>query len=374
MIEELKKKSFKKSLPLSIILIIAGLVLAVWNLNSAFYALTGLAKFEDLDPDEIKNQLVEANLNIVYDCYLETGTENTSTHSKTINYYWYIIATGDEYALDYKWMAIKVPKKIRGQVDDIMDYFYDYSLPAPDPLKIEGKIKKLSDKYYNYFRDYFIDDCEFSEADFEENTLPYYIDVNLSMSTLKYGYVFLVLAGLGLVLWGILRIVKGASGNFLKDFTKDYQSIGLTESSVESDMAAAASFTKHGDVKVGRICTYYGLNGTLPRAIPNSKILWCYQSTTTHRTNGVKTGVTYSIMVFVEGVKNAYNIGVPNELTAQDVLKRIGETLPWVVVGYSEELRRMFNKDHAAFLQLRYNTVEHVAVDPGFEGFRSETT
>ena len=31
----------------------------------------------------------------------------------------------------------------------------------------------------------------------------------------------------------------------------------------------------------------------------------------------------------------------------------------------------MFNKDRAQFLQLRYNTVEHVAVEPGFEGINS---
>lgn len=43
--------------------------------------------------------------------------------------------------------------------------------------------------------------------------------------------------------------------------------------------------------------------------------------------------------------------------------------LPWVVVGYTDDLKRMFNKDRAAFLNLRYNTVEHVAVEPGMEGY-----
>lgn len=122
-------------------MIIAGLVLAIWNAASAFYALAGLAKFEDLKPDQIGSQLVEADLNIVWDCYLEQGTKNTSTNRTTINYYWYIIATGDEYATDYRYMAIKVPKKIGSKVDDIMDYYYEYGLPASEPLKIAGKIK-----------------------------------------------------------------------------------------------------------------------------------------------------------------------------------------------------------------------------------------
>lgn len=371
MLEELKKKCFKKSLPLSIILIIAGLVLAIWNAASAFYALAGLAKFEDLKPDQIGSQLVEADLNIVWDCYLEQGTKNTSTNRTTINYYWYIIATGDEYATDYRYMAIKVPKKIGSKVDDIMDYYYEYGLPASEPLKIAGKIKKLSGKYYDYFHDYFVDDNDFTESEFQDNTIPYYIDVNLSMDTLKYGYVFLFLAGVALIIWGIIRIINGAKGNSLKTFLADFQNAGFTDSAIESDIASATAYTKHNDIKLGRLCTYFGLNSAGPRAIPNSKILWAYQNTTTHRTNGIKTGVTYSIMVFADGFKNSFSIGVPDEATAQDILNKMNQIYPWVVVGYSEDLRKMFNKDRAQFLQLRYNTVEHVAVEPGFEGINS---
>lgn len=281
MLEELKKKSFKKSLPLSILLIIGGLALAIWNATSAFYALAGLAKFEDLKPDKISNQLVEADLNIVWDCYLEQGTKNTSTNRTTINYYWYIIATGDEYATDYRYMALKVPKKIGSQVDDIMDYYYEYGLPASEPLEITGKIKKLSGKYYDYFHDYFVDDNEFTEDEFLEHTIPYYIDVNLSMDTMKYGYVVLFLGGVALIIWGIVRIIGGAKGSSLKTFLADIQNAGLTDSVVESDMAAATAYTKHNDIRLGRLCTYFGLNSAGPRAIPNNKILWAYQSTTT---------------------------------------------------------------------------------------------
>lgn len=373
MLEELKKKGFKKSLPLSIILIIIGLVLAVFNAGSTFYALTGYATFEDLKPKQIRNQLVEADINIVYAAYLEQGTKNTSTNRRTINYVWYIIATGDIYETDYRYMAIKVPKKLSSQMDDIMEYYNTYGLPAENSLKIAGKIKRFfPNEYYDYFHDFFTEDVEWTEEEYNENVIPYYIDVNLSMDTVRYGYVFLFVGGIALVLWGVIRIVTGARGSFMKRFIGDYQTAGYTDSAIESDMATAACYTKHNDIRIGRLCTYFGLNGALPRAIPNNKIMWTYQNTTTHRTNGIKTGTTYSVMVYVEGFKNAFNIGVPNEATAQDVLKRMNETLPWVMVGYSDDLRKMFNKDRAQFLQLRYNTVEHIAVEPGFENFNSQ--
>ncbi|MCM1058081.1 MAG: hypothetical protein NC517_10805 [Firmicutes bacterium] len=368
MLEELKKKGFKKSLPLSIVLIIAGLALAIINATSAFYALAGYATFEDLRPDEIGGQLVEADINIVYECYLEQGTKNTSTNRTTINYYWYIIATGDIYETDYRYMAIKVPKSLGKKMDDIMDYYYTYGLPASDSLNVTGKVKRFfPGKYYDYFHDLFVDDLEWSEQDFKDGTLPYYIDVNLNLDTVKYGYVALFAGGLALILWGVVRIVKGAKGSYLKRFIFDYQSAGYTDAAVESDLASAACYTKHNDIRIGRLCTYYGLNSALPRAIPNNKIMWAYQNTTTHRTNGVKTGTTYSVMIFAEGFKNSFSIGVPDESTAQDVLRRMNDIFPWVIVGYSDDLRKMFNKDRAQFLQLRYNTVEHVAVEPGLE-------
>lgn len=371
MLETLKKHSFKKSLPLSIILIICGLVLAVWNFSSAYYALTGYVRFEDLKPEELKNQLVEANINIVWDRFLEEGTKNTSTNRTTINYYWYIIATGDEYATDYRYLAIKMPKKQRGEMDDIMEYYYDNDLPSPNPLRVTGKIKKLRGENFDYFHDFFTDDDFLSEEEFQNYTIPYYIDVNLSLDSTKYFYIVLFLAGVALVVWGIIRIVRGAQGSFLQRFIGDYQSAGLTDAAVESDINSAVSFTKHDTIKIGRLCTYYDLFGAIPRAIANNKILWAYQNTTTHRTNGIKTGTTYSVMIYADGHKDAFNIGVPDEATAQNMLKRISDTLPWVVVGYSDELRKTFNKDRAQFLQLRYNTVEHVAVEPGFEGYNT---
>ena len=94
-----------------------------------------------------------------------------------------------------------------------------------------------------------------------------------------------------------------------------------------------------------------------------------YQNTTTHRTNGIKTGTSYSVMIWIDGKKSATVLGMPNEATAQEMLRRINAQFPWVVVGYSEELRKMYNNNRAQFLQLRYNTVEHTAAMPGFGSY-----
>ena len=37
------------------------------------------------------------------------------------------------------------------------------------------------------------------------------------------------------------------------------------------------------------------------------------------------------------------------------------------------DLVDLFEKDLAAFMNLRYNTVDHTAVEPGFEAFQNQT-
>lgn len=361
MLEELKKKSFKKSLPGTIILFVIAVILAV----IAFPKISNVKNFEDLEPDEIKNQNVKIGVTTNFGSFLEEYSENTSTHKRTTTHYYYITLTGDEethYTDDYRFIAIKVPAKYKKQMEEIMEYTEQQEYA--DPVYFVGHIRKLDKEEYSYFKRAWMNP---SDEWLEEYTLPYYIEVTgTSVVTGKDIVYIILLAGAGLlVLWGVVRIIKATSGSYIKAFTKDIQSAGYTETSVFSDINNAFSFS--GDnIKVGRLCFYHGMNDTVPRAIPVSKILWAYQNTTTHRTNGIKTGTTYSLMIFMDGNKTATTVSVPSEAVAQGVLQQMNTMYPWVVIGYSDEIKKLFNKDRAQFLQLRYNTVEHTVVEPGF--------
>lgn len=372
MFEVLRKKSFKSIVLLAILFLVGGIVLAGFNAKNAFYAAAGYADFTTLKPDEIKNQLVDIELVENFGCYLEEYSENTSTHYKTTTDYYYIIYTGayDDLETDYMYMTIKVPASYGSKMDTMTENTYNGILSSP--ISFSGKIQKLDDEEYEYFVEFW-EEMGFTESDIEELTLPYYINVQNSKASMSGTYIVIFLAGVALAVWGLVLIIKGVTGGCLKNLRKDIAAAGYTDPSIESDYNNAASFTKKDDFKIGRLMTYYGLNSANPRAIPNNKLMWAYQNTTTHRTNGIKTGTTYSVMCFVEGAKNAYTISVPNEATAQDVLKKMNQMFPWVVVGYSDDLKKVFNKDRAQFLALRYNTVDHVAVEPGFEDFNGQT-
>lgn len=369
MLEELKKKSFKSSLVLSIILIIAGLALAIWQAPNAFYAMTGYVQFEDLELDEIKNQLVKIDVDTVFDCYLEEYSENTKTHHRTTTNLYYITWTGDEYATEYRYITIKVPVKYQDRMDEIMEDTYNgiYS----SPLTLTGKIEKLSAEDYGYFEEYFVDEQDFTQEEFESMTSPYYINIHVSTASQNGVYLVLFFGGIVLIGYSIFRIVKASSGGYIKSFQKSYQNAGFSDTAIESDMNSAVNYLKKNSIKLGRLCIY-DLQNMIPKAIPVGKMLWAYQNTTTHRTNGIKTGVTYSITIYSDGQKNAQLIAVPDEATAQEILQKMSDMYPWICVGYTDDLKRMFFKDRTQFMQLRYNSVEHTTVEPGFEGFQND--
>lgn len=363
MFEELKKKALKNSLVSIIIFIIAGIGLAGWNAIDAFYCVTGYVDFENLAPDEIKSQIVKVELKDNFGSYLEQYSKNTKTNATTTTHYYYVIWTGDDETTDWRYMTIKVPAKYKSQMESMASNTYAGS--SSSPITFIGKLKKLDNEEYGYFKEY-LEASDWSEEDIAEGTLPYYIDAFAIPSFYSAFYIGLFVLGIVLLVYGIYKLSGVVGGGCLKKLRQDITAAGLTEAAVESDYRGAQQFDKKGTLRIGKLMTYH-IVGSTPRAIPNSKIMWAYQNTVTHRTNGVKTGTTYNVMVFDELNPKGNTFAVANEAVAQEMLQRYSTTLPWVVVGYSDELKRLYNKNRSEFLQLRYNTCEHVAVEPGAE-------
>lgn len=363
MFEELKKKALKSSMVLSVVLFVIGAVMVGLMATNMLYVVTGYTDFTQLDPDEIKNQLVEFDMEYNLGCCMEEYEYNETTKRSTTTYLYYIICTGDLEAEDYRYMLIKVPASYESKMEKMADNFYEGYLS--DPISVKGKITKLNDEEYEYFADFF-EEFDWSETDIAEGTLPYCINVYENPTSSNAGFIFLFSLGMLFLVWAIVRIVKACNGGYLKKLKKDIANAGLSEAAVESDYTRAYVVNKKCTIRVGRLMTYF-MMGSDARAIPNDKLIWTYMNTVTHRTNGIKTGTTYNVQFESEG--SSYAIGVDKQDTAVAVLQKISETLPWVVVGYSDELKALYRKNRAEFLNLRYNTCEHVAVEPGFENY-----
>lgn len=368
MLETFKKKAIKKVLVPSIIMIAIGVALLVFQGMAAVYALSsviaGPTTFENLSRGQIRNHMrVNVTLSGALGSFMYEYEETSGgTYLGATAYYYAIYSGGENEDIDYAIMGIKVPASYHKSMENLAENYY-YNGWSDDPLHFyNAEIRKMTSDELKNFKE----GLGFTEEEFKEYCLPYVVDAAQDDNSMMGIAVILGATGLVLVIFAVVRLISAFTGSALKGLQKDMAEAGCTESSLEADYNAAASFKKNDEIKVGRQFTYY-MNGPDPRLIQNSKIIWAYQSTTTHRRNGIKVNTTYSIIMYVDDKRNCITLQMPNEASTQEMLKRMNATLPWVVVGYSEELRNMFNKDRAQFLSLRYNTVEHVAVEPGFE-------
>ena len=363
MLEELKKKSAKKALPVSILLIVIAVVLLVIFGKKMLASFTGYENFESLTPDEISNQMVELDLRYNFGGFLEQYEENTTTKVQKTEYIYYIIETGDDYAVDWRYMAVRVPAWLESKMEAMADNTYEGY--ESDPIHLAGEIRKLSSEELRYFNDTF-KEAEWTDAEIAEGTLPYVILADHTDTASSKGPYIAVSIGCALlILWAVLRQVKASTGGYLKKFIKDYESAGYTESSVDSDYQRAIVPNAKDPLRIGRLCTYY-MGDTSPRAIPNKDISWIYQKTTTHRTNGIKTGTSYSMVINYEGGKNPLEIPFSNEAGCQAMMQKLADLMPWVFVGYGDELARTFRKSHDEFLNIRFNKVEHIVDEMRF--------
>lgn len=370
MFEQLQKNSFRHSLIASIILLITGVILSIFHAENTVYSIAGYADFATLSPDEIRSQLVDIELRENYGGFMETGNRNSNTGYTTITHYYYIIYTGawDDTESPYKYMAIKVPVKYGDQMDQMAENTYNGHLTSP--LTFHGKIKKLDSTDIKYFNKFW-GDAGFTSQDIQEQTLPYYIDVDeLGKNPRRIFYIVLFFGGLAMILWAVLRTVKASKGGYLKKIRQDIASVGCSEYAAESDFNSALPIEGNKSAKMGQRFIYHEIRSTVPRAIPITKIAWAYQTTTTIRNKyGRTTGTTYSITIFTADAphadkKYATNIIVANEAAAQMLLGRLAAYCPWIILGHSDELKKMFNKERPRFLNLKFNTVEHTVATP----------
>lgn len=352
MLAELKKKSIMRAIPLVLLFVIAGGVLFAAEFSNIRSLLRGHVKFETLLPDEINGDLiVEASINANFGAYMEEYSKNTKTNVTRTTDIYYVIWTGDDDSEDYKYMGIKVPASYGGQMDRMAEATYNYEMS--DTIYFTGAVNKMSSEEYQYFREYF-QESDWTDEEIDEYTLPYYISVGaLTGGAATSAYVIFGI-GIALIVLGVIFLLYALTGGDVKAFQKEAATLGMSELELEAEYAGARVMIQKDNLRIGRRLIFY-MTGRRTRVIVNDKIVWAYQQSTTHRTNGIKTGTTYEILVYLLNEKKARRINVPGEEKAGEVLQYMYENIPTAVVGYTDELLSLFNKDYQGFLNLRYH-------------------
>ncbi len=350
MFQELKKRSWKKSILGTVIVLAIAVVLWLNSLDGVIDLIRGPQTLEEIEVEDIRSQYVETDIYFVMDCFAEYVTTNSRTNVERTQWLYYIIPVGDA-----EYMAVRVNAEVGDILDDICDETWNYLSGYADmpytTYHMTGKITRMSDEELTYYYDWF-EEAGFTQSEIDAYVLPFMIQNNMVggavfSAGVPEAIVPFAIVGLVFFLWGVLRIVKAASGGYQKNIKSFIlKNPGISGDMVSADYAAAADF---GGMKIGRLFTVFN-RGTKSYILKNDEIAWAYLQRTTHRRNGVHTGTTYAVVLRTMD-KKMHTIGLGNEDLVMRALERYASVAPGIVLGYSEDRKKAYNADVASFVR-----------------------
>jgi hypothetical protein len=170
--------------------------------------------------------------------------------------------------------------------------------------------------------------------------------------------IFLFALGIYFLCLAVYRLIKGARGGFLGKLKQDIKNSGYTKSAIESDYASAKLMDKWG-VRLGRLMIYDTATAKV-RAISTAKMLWAYTDIKVYQTKYGGELPVNALIIYAEGEAKEFHLVFSQEAHATQTLQLISEKFPWVVIGYSDNLKRLIKENPTEFMKLRYHTCEHI--------------
>ncbi len=347
----LKKKSLISSLPGIIICGVLALVFLWLSVPGLVKYLMGPADMETLDYEgDIDGKYVSGVLYCIYDSYAETKEDSVKLVSRE-----YIIDAGDYY-----YMGMLVQKSDVDQAEALLNATYDY-WAGDDPqgtalveamYVVEGTIHEMPDDSQRYY----YQDVENYFEDPAEMFLPYYLEVGkIGNAVLSGLVVFFVLAivFVALTAFFLIRVLTGANQKMIKQYIASSSNPAMAQGRVDTFLASAQNNDglRYNDMF---IC---GQNGATTIFVEAEKLVWAYQKTITHKRNFITVGHSYYLVLGLANGKR-YEISMKNENATLQYLQDFTARYPKVIIGYTDDLDKVFRKDLNSFLKLKYMAAE----------------
>ena len=349
MLEQLRKRNLKTTRIWLFALIASVIVILLITWNSLTKLIAGPQQLDSLAIEELSDSYVNGDITAIVGLYAEYYEEyDDGTETTTANYY--VIPVGE-----YEFIGLHVSEEDFAKADQIynetMDYLLGNTVDMYSSLNITGTINpmesELHDFYVEWFKSYGYTDEEINQV-----ALPYVLQVGYigqfdSFST--YGLLAVCAVALLLVIILILQMLSKSYLSRIKKFIKNSEDSASMER-IEADYEGATPF---GSITIGNLYTHY-FQGNKAWILKNSDMIWAYMLNVTHRTYGIKVGVTKTLIVYTKN-KKKYSINLKKSDDVTSILNKLSEINSTIVTGYSDELKKLFKKDFDSFVNLRYS-------------------
>lgn len=350
MFSELQKAAMRK-IKARIIILGTILVVLLALFGPGFIQLIqGPRDMYDLSVDELKGAYVEGEIAAIVNLFAEYTETSDSGRETTVTEY-YIVPVGDAefFGVGMKQSDFSKADKIR---NDTFEYLMGERDELTDYMYIKGTVKSMGEELDRYFYEWFEETgfVEYSsQAELEQIALPLVVEPYY-IGLFKEGYVYTALAvTVALIVLIVINIVLGATEASTSKIRKFIEERGSTDSleMVEEDYQNAVSVEA---IKIGKHYTFY-FKGAKAQILKNDEGLWAFKRRTTHKTNGIKTGTTYELIFYTRD-KFLHSNSMRREESVDTALAYYTQNNPQIIVGYSDDLQRCFNRDFNALLEM----------------------
>ncbi len=339
MLQELRKTSNKKASVSLVICAIIAIIMAVimWNMGFAqlFAEPVNLNMIKD---EEIASGRAEMDVYFVVDYYATYEEDGNITRK------YYLVPVGDK-----SYIGVEASSKYFDELDQIMAVSQDYMLGNRDDVEgschISGTIDEMTGEELQYYKAYY------AELDWggEDIFLPYTLRIDhfgegTSFTFIFFGVILLVMVVIMIVV--SITMARGAYQKSITNYCKKEPNYEQALQRIERFYYATQPI--HGF----RISREYVMaqSGATTVFMPGKELLWAYMDITNHYTYFIKTGTTYAVQLRMRDGRSQV-ISMKSEQMTQDVLQQIHEKLPFVFVGYSDEVNAYYNKNRTEMIQ-----------------------
>lgn len=343
MLKEMRKKSLKSN----ILTILICAAIGIFFLGMAFpglkVLLSGKSDLDLLSADEIKpGMYVETTVYGIYDYYACT-TETKNGSEKTISCE-YIIPVGEA-----EYMGLLAPEKYLDDCDALMEESWDYLDGKTDEIlgqiRVKGTITEMESESLKFYKEYLADYAGYDDLSAEEQAafLPYYLKVDcVGDMKLAELIVSLLLAAvmLGVTIFIVIRIMKGGVQKGLIKYCKENGAQEKVEQFYRST-------TPVNGLRIGR---EYILSDDGSIFLLSDTLVWAYMQVTNHKRGLITVSRDYAILLHTRK-GGLYQHYVKSEAQTKEILDQINRVLPWVILGYSDEINKAYKKDRDSLIQ-----------------------
>ena len=357
MVETLRKKTRKSSMIQGIIALILMIVLLVFTKFAIVDVLTGAKELDiTADPASFEGKYVKLDVDYFLTDFVEHTTTTTRRYggsTTTVNGNSYIAykvgqgADGETPALYF--FSVYMSQGDERLMEQKMKAAWEQigsgaaRSASSDPMEVTGTWMKMDAQIERYFRET-MGDMGISESSLDQF---YFYTLDTGRIGGQRTFVFWAMMVVALIcLIVLIMSIIGITGNgYLGNINKYLQrNTMVSMSNIEADFASAHLIGK--DTWVGKDWTIYR-RGTKAYILQNSDLIWGYYFRRTGR-NSVSEMRLYTIDKKIERVSLSEN-------ETKEALKFYAVEQPQMMIGYSADLEKAWQKDFQGFLEMRYN-------------------